>query len=101
MRGSEKSILSSAWRVLLSLALSVLKAAAPTNTPYLERQASLDLLLEDVCDSAIKVGEDLHGQLGVDAVVCNQIIEGIRERSAEADVVIQVSQSVAFHDSSI
>lgn len=55
-------------------------------SPYLECQPGLDLLLEDVCNRAIKVGQNLHGQLRVDAVVCNQIIEGIRERRAEAAV---------------
>lgn len=69
-------------------------------SPYLERQPGLDLLLEDVCDRAIEVGEDLHRQLRVDAVVCDQIIERIRERRAEAEEVdLRVSQSVLVRGS--
>lgn len=51
---------------------------------HLERQARADLLLQDLGDSAVEVGEDLHGQLGIDAVVLDQVIEGVGQSCAYA-----------------
>lgn len=51
---------------------------------HLERQAGLDLLLQHFGDGAVEVGEDLHGELGIDAVLGDQIVEGVRESGTDA-----------------
>lgn len=74
---------------IVSLALYGLKAgqgslASPTGRSYLERQARLHLLLQHVRDCAIEVGQDLHRQLGVDAGVRDEVIEGVCESGTDA-----------------
>lgn len=75
------------------------KPALPRIALYLESQPSLDLLLEYIGNSAVKIGKNLHRKLRVDAVVCDQIIEGICQRRAEARLVLPVSQSGVIYGS--
>ena len=51
---------------------------------YLERQARLHLFGQHLCDTAIEVRQDLHRELGLDATLADQVVEGIRERHADA-----------------
>lgn len=51
---------------------------------HLERQPRLDLVLQRLSDGAIKVGEDLHRQLRVDAVLADEIVKGVSQRIADA-----------------
>lgn len=51
---------------------------------YLERQARLHLFLQHIRDRAIEVGQDLHRQLGVDAGVRDEVIEGVCESGTDA-----------------
>lgn len=74
---------------IVSLALWDLEAgqgslASPTGRSYLERQPRLHLLLQHVRDCAIEVGQNLHGQLGVDAGVRDEVIEGVCESGTDA-----------------
>lgn len=54
------------------------------NASYLERQPRAHVGLQHLGNGAIKVCQDLHRQLGVDAVLRDQVIEGIRQGSANA-----------------
>lgn len=51
---------------------------------HLERQARPDLFLQDLGNRSVKVRQDLHGQLGIDAVLGDQVIEGVRQGGADA-----------------
>ena len=51
---------------------------------YLEGQPRLHLLRQGLGDATIKVRQDLHRQLGLDATLADEIIEGICERHADA-----------------
>jgi len=50
---------------------------------HLERQPRLDLLLQRLGNNAIELGEDLHGELGVDALLADQLVQGICQGDAE------------------
>jgi hypothetical protein len=45
---------------------------------YLKGQPRLHLFGQNLSDTAIKVGENLHGQLRLDAPLADQVIEGVR-----------------------
>lgn len=98
MRGSKGSISCQPGRSSLSRHLSF-KPALPGITLYLESQPGLDLLLEDIGNRAVEVGKYLHRKLRVDSVVCDKIIEGIRQRRAEAGMALLVSQSAVIYGS--
>ncbi len=51
---------------------------------HLEGQPGLHLLLQGLGDNAIELGEDLHGELRVDALLSDQLVERIRQGNAEA-----------------
>lgn len=51
---------------------------------HLKRQPSLNLVLKGLSNDAVKLGQDLHGKLRVDALVPNKFIERIRQAGAEA-----------------
>lgn len=51
---------------------------------HLKGQAGLDLLLKNLRNRAVKVGEDLHGELGIDAMLGDEVIEGICQSGADA-----------------
>lgn len=57
---------------------------ARVGSPYLKRQPGLDLILQNIRNGSIKVGEDLHGQLRVDAVALDEIIQSVCQGSADA-----------------
>ena len=59
------------------------------HSPYLECQSSLHFLAQDLRDASVEVREDLHRELRFDTSGRDEIIEGIRERHADA---IRVSQ---------
>lgn len=50
---------------------------------YLECQTRPDLLLQNFGDGSVEVGKDLHRQLRVDAVILNQVIQGVCESDAD------------------
>lgn len=50
---------------------------------HLERQSRADLVLQDLGNRAVEVGQDLHGELGIDVVLRDQVVEGICERTAD------------------
>lgn len=56
---------------------------------YLERQPRLHLLSQHLCDTAIEVRQDLHRELGLDAALADQVIEGVRKRHADAKGLCQ------------
>ena len=51
---------------------------------YFERQPRLHLISQHLRDTAIKVRQDLHRELGLDATLADQVVEGVRERHADA-----------------
>ncbi len=51
---------------------------------HLECQPRLDLLLQRLGNNAIELGEDLHGELGVDALFADQLVQGVCQSDAEA-----------------
>ena len=53
---------------------------------YLERQSRLHLVSQYLCDTAIKVRQDLHRELRFDAPLADQVIEGVRESHADASI---------------
>jgi hypothetical protein len=53
-------------------------------TSYLKRQPSLHLIRQHLRNTAIEVRQDLHRQLGLDATLADQVVEGVRERHADA-----------------
>jgi hypothetical protein len=53
---------------------------------YFERQPRLHLVGQYLCDTAIKVRQDLHRELRFDAPLTDQVIEGVRERHADARI---------------
>jgi hypothetical protein len=54
------------------------------DSAHLECQAGLDLLLESLGNGLVKVGQDLHGQLRVDALSADQVVEHVHECEADA-----------------
>lgn len=52
--------------------------------PYLECQARLDLLLQNIRDRTVKVRKNFHSKLRIDACVLDEVIEGVCQGSAEA-----------------
>lgn len=63
-----------------------MKRHTPTAVVYahLERQSRANLVLQDLGNSAVEVGQDLHGELGIDVVLRDEVIEGICEGAADA-----------------
>lgn len=51
---------------------------------YLEGQPRLHLLSQHLRNTSIEVRQDLHRQLGLDSPLADQVIEGVRERHADA-----------------
>ena len=80
---SQKRYVSSEpWAGQLVYALAVgVKSAGPFI--HLEREAGLNLLIERVGHDAVKLHQDLHGQLRIDPLVLDQVIEGISQGHAE------------------
>jgi hypothetical protein len=50
---------------------------------HLERQTGLDLVCEPICDCFVEVYEDLHGELGLDSALGDQVVERVREGTAQ------------------
>lgn len=59
-------------------------APARATSPYLKCQPGLDLVLQNIRNGSIKVGEDLHGQLRIDAVALDEVIQSVCQGSADA-----------------
>lgn len=66
----------------------------------LERQPRLHLLSQHLCNTAIEVRQDLHRELGLDAALADQVVEGVRERHADAATAIELVKglSIRRHD---
>jgi hypothetical protein len=54
---------------------------------YLERQARLDLLLQNFTNGSVEVAKDLHRQLRVDTMLRDQVIEGIGKRCSDTAAI--------------
>lgn len=65
----------------------------------LELQPTLDVFLQRLGDGLVKIAEDLHGELRVDAFIADEIIEGIRQSEPDAMCRPRVSVFVLFWDS--
>lgn len=53
-------------------------------SPHLESQPGLDLVLQNLGNRSVEVGEDLHRQLRVDAVRRDEVIESVCQSGADA-----------------
>lgn len=62
---------------------------------YLERQSRLDLLLEGFRNGLVEVGKNLHGELGVNALGADQIVEHVHKGEADATLVSAGAQLLA------
>lgn len=51
---------------------------------HLEGQTALDVLLQRLGDGLIKVAQDLHRQLRVDALLADEVVESIRQSETDA-----------------
>lgn len=51
---------------------------------YLELQATLDILLQRLCDGLVKVAQNLHRQLRVDALIADEVVERVRQSEPDA-----------------
>lgn len=60
---------------------------------HLELESRLDVLLERFRDGLVKVAQDLHGELRVDALIADEVVERVGQ--SEADAARQVSLAVA------
>lgn len=60
---------------------------------HLELESRLDVLLERFRDGLVKVAQDLHGELRVDALIADEVVERVGQ--SEADATRQVSLAVA------
>ena len=54
-----------------------------THDIYLECQTSLDFVGKRLCHDPVKVKENLHGKLRVDALRPDQIVKSVSQRYAE------------------
>jgi len=61
----------------------------------LERQPSLHLIRQNLRNTAIEVRQDLHRQLGLDATLADQVVEGVRERHADAATAIELVKGLS------
>ncbi len=68
----------------LSVSFATALPLFPSRAYHLERQARLHLLSQHLCDTAIEVRQDLHRELGLDSTLADQVVEGVRERHADA-----------------
>lgn len=59
----------------------------PSAKRYLERESGPDLLGQNLGDDLVKGGQDLHGQLRLDAALVDQVVKRIREGQAETSQV--------------
>ena len=59
---------------------------------HLERQPRLDLLLQSLGNDAVKLGEDLHGELRVDALLADQLVQGVRQGDTEATEIMSAKR---------
>jgi 2-iminoacetate synthase ThiH len=50
---------------------------------HLERQASFDLISKPVRNRFVEVYENLHGQLGLDSALGDQVVERVCEGTAQ------------------
>jgi hypothetical protein len=53
---------------------------------YLKSQTSADLIRKNFGNNAVKCGENLHGQLRLNATFVDQVIKGVCQRQAKASV---------------
>lgn len=53
---------------------------------HLKRKFCLDLIGKDLSNDAVKVGQHLHGELGLDASLVDQVIQSIGERKTDANI---------------
>ncbi len=51
---------------------------------YSEGELCFDIFVQCISDGAIESAEDLHGQLRLDALAANQVIESIGQSAADA-----------------
>ena len=51
---------------------------------HLESQSSLDFILQSLGNDAVKLGEDLHGELRIDALLPDQLVQGVGQGNTEA-----------------
>ena len=68
--------------------------ASATN---LKRQPRLDLLRKHIGDGSVKVGENLHGKLGLYSALGNKVVQRVCERAAQAAVYQLMLSRECFH----
>ena len=51
---------------------------------YLESQARLDLLGQNISNCLVEVREDLHGELWLDSPLADEVVQCICERASKA-----------------
>lgn len=56
-----------------------LSQPCPPSHPYLERHPRLHLILQHLRNASIKVAQDLHRKLRLDAALSDQLVEGIHQ----------------------
>lgn len=61
---------------------------------HLELKSGLDVLVQALGDGLVKVSQDLHRQLRVDARAADQVVECIGQRKPDA----RIAESVLAHD---
>ena len=69
--------------ILVNPPLNCLPLLSPFVT-YLERQSRLHLVCQHLRNAAIKVRQDLHRKLWLDATLADQVVEGVRQSHADA-----------------
>jgi hypothetical protein len=85
--------------------------AVPSQTPahaalaeddiHLELQAAPDILLQRLSDGLVKVAQNLHRQLWVNAGLADEIIERIGQSEPDAAVISQGVSAVGQSDVSV
>ena len=62
---------------------------------HFERESCLDFVRQHFSHHAVKIVQDLHGELGLDAAFVDQIVDSVDERLADAVNIASVQFSTA------
>lgn len=72
------------WRQHIHTSWGAFLFQTAANGTNLELQPTLDVLLQRLGDGLVEVAENFHGELGIDALFADQVVEGVCQSEPDA-----------------
>lgn len=81
--GERPHVVAESVGVKMALATVSEMSAKPPRLGYLERKPRLDSFRDRFDEGFVEVADDLHGELGLDLVVADEVVQSVCKRDAD------------------